>query len=118
MRGNLGDTARLEHIFDAITEIEKYTNTADFEKFQENSMMIYACIKQLEIIGEASNHLSDDIKAKYTSIEWRQIIGMRNIFVHEYFGVDNHLVWDVIQNDLMHFKHTVEIMLEEINSQQ
>ena len=117
MRNSLGDLARLEHIFDAINEIENYTFSADFEHFSENSMMVFACIKQLEIIGEASNHLSDDIKTKYDSVEWRQIVGMRNVFVHEYFGVDNHLVWDVIKNDMSHFKHTVELMLEELNSQ-
>ena len=115
MRGNLGDLARVQHIYDAIQEIESYTSSVDFESFYNNSMMVYACIKQLEIIGEASNHLTDDLKAKHTSVEWRQIVGMRNIFVHEYFGVDNHLVWDVIQNDLPHFKHTIELILEELN---
>lgn len=69
----------------------------------------------MEIIGEASNYLSDDIKSIHNTVEWREIIGMRNIFVHEYFKVDNHLVWDVIQNDMVHFKQTVELMLEEIN---
>jgi uncharacterized protein with HEPN domain len=118
MRGNLGDTARVQHIYDAICEIESYTASVTFDDFTYNSMMVFACIKQLEIIGEASNHLSDDLKGRYISVEWRQIVGMRNVFVHEYFGVDNHLVWDVIQNDLPHFKHTVELILEELNKQQ
>ena len=114
MQGRMGDAARLEHIFDAVNEIEGYTQTTNFQDFSQNSMMIFACIKQLEIIGEASNHLSEELKQKYDSVEWRQIVGMRNVFVHEYFGVDIHLVWDVIQSDLPHFKHTIELMLEEI----
>jgi uncharacterized protein with HEPN domain len=118
MRSKLGDFARLQHISDAIIEIESYVGTIDFNGFSGNSMMVFACIKQLEIIGEASNHLSDDIKAQYDSLEWRQIIGLRNIFVHEYFGVDNHIVWDVIQNDLPHFKHSIELILEELNNKQ
>jgi uncharacterized protein with HEPN domain len=64
MRNSLGDLARLQHIYDAIIEIENYIKSVTFASFTQNSMMIYACIKQLEIIGEASNHLTDDIKAK------------------------------------------------------
>jgi uncharacterized protein with HEPN domain len=58
----------------------------------ENSMMRFACIKQMEIIGETSNHISSDTKLKFTTVEWSQIIGMRNVFVHEYFGIDSNLV--------------------------
>lgn len=92
MRGKTGDKVRLQHILAAILEIEKYLHDIEFSGFMENSMMRFACIKQLEIIGEASNHISDELKSKFTKIEWSQIIGMRNIFVHEYFGVDSKLV--------------------------
>ena len=92
MRGRLGDKARLSHILDAIVEIEAYLADANFESFQNNSMMRFACIKQMEIIGEASNHISSETKLKFTTVEWSQIIGMRNVFVHEYFGIDSNLV--------------------------
>jgi uncharacterized protein with HEPN domain len=59
MRGKLGDKVRLQHIYDAILEIESYLVNKEFSDFMENSMMRYACIKQMEIIGEASNHISD-----------------------------------------------------------
>jgi uncharacterized protein with HEPN domain len=49
----------------------------EFEVFLENSMMRFACIKQMEIIGEASNHLSTELKSKFSDIEWAQIVGMR-----------------------------------------
>jgi len=55
-------------------------------------MMRFACIKQIEIIGEAANHLSAETKEQIKSVLWRQIIGMRHILVHEYFGIDAHLV--------------------------
>ena len=64
----------------------------NFENFSSNAMMRFACIKQLEIIGEASNHLSEETKLKFYDIEWKLIIGMRNIFVHEYFGIDSNVV--------------------------
>ena len=92
MRGRLGDSARLNHIFKAIIEIENYIMNVDFNDFLKNSMMRFACIKQMEIIGEASDHVSDEIKTQFSEIEWSQIKGMRNIFVHEYFGIDTNLV--------------------------
>lgn len=77
---------------DAIADIDKYLLQADFTTFIENSMMRFACIKQMEIIGEASNHLSVELKTKFSDVEWAQIIGMRNVFAHEYFGIDSRLV--------------------------
>jgi uncharacterized protein with HEPN domain len=112
MRGKLGDKARLNHILDAIIEIETYLINADFEEFLSNSMMRYACIKQMEIIGEASNHISEETKSKFSDIEWRQIIGMRNIFVHEYFGIDSKLVWEIIRQDLPDLKSKVFAIIE------
>lgn len=107
MRGKLGDKARLSHILDAIVEIESYLSEADYELFLNNSMMKFACIKQLEIIGEASGHISDEIKMQFSEIEWSQIRGMRNIFVHEYFGIDTKLVWEIIKLDLPDLKSKV-----------
>tara|TARA_R110002072_G_scaffold19401_4_gene71891 strand:+ start:220 stop:561 length:342 start_codon:yes stop_codon:yes gene_type:complete len=95
MKGRIGDAARLKHILDAIIEIESYLLKSEFTDFMNNSMMRFACIKQLEIVGEASNHVSDETKQKFADIEWARITGMRNILVHEYFGVDEALVWDI-----------------------
>ena len=61
MRGKLGDKVRLQHIYDAIVEIESYLADKNFSDFMSNSMMRFACIKQMEIIGEASNHISEEI---------------------------------------------------------
>jgi len=79
MRGKLGDKIRLNHILEAILEIESYLMNAEFELFMENSMMRFACIKQMEIIGEASNHISNETKNIFSEIEWSQIVGMRNV---------------------------------------
>ena len=64
MRSKLGDKVRLQHILDAIQEIESYLVDVDFEKFMENSMMRYACIKLMEIIGEASNYVFTERKLR------------------------------------------------------
>jgi len=114
MRSELGDKIRLQHIIDAIDEIHKYLIAADLSVFLENSMMRFACIKQMEIIGEASNHLSAELKSKFSDIEWAQIVGMRNVFAHEYFGVDSSLVWEIIKNDIPELKEKIEHILNSI----
>lgn len=107
MRSELGDKIRLQHILDAIDEIHTYLVAADFSVFLDNSMMRFACIKQMEIIGEASNHLSTALKSKFSDIEWAQIVGMRNVFAHEYFGIDASVVWEIIKNDIPELKEKV-----------
>ena len=77
-------------------------------------MMRFACIKQLEIIGEASNHISIEVKTQFSDIEWNQLKGMRNIFVHEYFGVDTRLVWEILKNDIPDLKVKVSAVLESL----
>lgn len=115
MRGKLGDKIRLMHILDAIEEIESYVSQVDFDVFMENSMMRFACIKQMEIIGEASNHMSTETKEKFSNIEWSQIVGMRNVFVHEYFGIDSSLVWEIIKNDLPELKLKITLINQTIS---
>lgn len=114
MRSSLGDKVRLQHILDAIQEIESYLVEVDFNTFMENSMMRFACIKQMEIIGEASNHINDETKSRFSSIEWAQIVGMRNVFVHEYFGIDAKIIWEIAKTDIPELKQKVLQILESL----
>lgn len=110
----MGDKQRLLHILDAISEIENYTVNVNLLTFLNNSMMRFASIKQIEIIGEAANYVSEETKAKFTEIEWRQIVGMRHILIHEYFGVDNNLIWQVITDDIPKLKNKIENVIGEM----
>ena len=114
MRSKLGDKARLQHILDAILEIESYSLNTDFNEFIKNSMMRFASIKQLEIIGESSNHISQETKNSFSTVDWAQIVGMRNVFIHEYFGIDSTIVWEIIKNDIPSLKLKVEEILNKI----
>jgi uncharacterized protein with HEPN domain len=75
MQSELGDKIRLQHILDAIAEIQKYLVTVEFSVFLENSMMRFACIKQMEIIGEASNHISAELKSKFRILNELKLSG-------------------------------------------
>ena len=72
----------------------------------------FASIKQIEIIGEAANYVTPEIKQQFSNIEWGQITGMRHILVHEYFGVDADLVWQVIMQDLPLLKIKVKQIID------
>ncbi|MFC1770744.1 DUF86 domain-containing protein [Candidatus Margulisiibacteriota bacterium] len=114
MKNELGDKVRLQHILDAIKEIESYTQGVDEEKFISLSMMKYACIKLLEIIGEAASRLTPSLKSKYTDIRWAEIVGLRNILIHEYFGVNEKVVWEIIETDLPSLKIFILKVLKDI----
>lgn len=111
MRSKLGDRQRLLHILEAIEEIQVYTANTDLDSFLANSMMRFACVKQIEIIGEAANSITIETRSIFTELEWKQIIGMRHILVHEYFGVDFDLIWQVIINDLPQLKEKVKTII-------
>ena len=94
------DKAYLKHILDAISDIEKFIEGITEEGFCENKEKQYAVLRALEIIGEATKNLSNELKAKYSDILWREIAGMRDKLIHQYFGVNLELVWETIQNRL------------------
>lgn len=114
MKNSLGDKARLQHIYDSILEIESYIQNSSYETFQSNTMMHFATVKQLEIIGEAANHLTDRFKKLYSEIPWREIIGLRNILIHEYFGIDTKIIWDIIKTDISQLKSQVKEIIKQL----
>ena len=71
--------------------------------------------KQIEIIGEASNNISEGVKNKFTEIQWQQIIGLRHVLVHEYFGVDSKLIWQIIADDFLELKIKIKEVLLSIS---
>ena len=100
MKGPITDKIRMQHILDAIAEVEKYLSGISYEDYLSNSEKRFATVKQIEIVGEACNHISNEFKQTHSEIEWNPITGFRNISVHEYFGVNFHLVWEIAKNDL------------------
>lgn len=115
MKGPDGDFARLQHIYEAILEIEMYLQNRTFTDFISNSMFRFACIKQLEIIGEASNHISQETQQEFSEIQWAQIIGMRNLFIHEYFGIDLNIAWEIIEFDIPDLKTKILEIIKQMS---
>lgn len=98
----------LSHILESIENIEEYSNGLDFESFSNDKKTISAVVRELEIIGEASNNLSDGFKNNHPDFPWRNAIDMRNVLAHEYFGVNKKVVWDTVKNNLPNLKRMVK----------
>ena len=113
MREPIRDKERLEHIINAIERIKRYTRNISFEKFVADDMVYYAVVKNIEIIGEAANMLTSDFQNNHTETPWKMIKGMRNYIVHEYFQIDNNVVWSVITQNLSDLEAQISKYLSE-----
>ncbi|HDY67095.1 MAG: DUF86 domain-containing protein [Candidatus Scalindua sediminis] len=89
----------VKDIHKSITRILEYTNTTKSEFFNDRKTFD-AVMRNLEIIGEAVKHIPADVRRKYKSVEWKKIAGLRDIVVHEYFGINEKIIWDVIENKI------------------
>lgn len=105
------DKVYLQHIVDAIAKIETYLKGASFESFSKNEMMVDAVVRELEIIGEAANNISEGFKEDHPPIPWDEMIGMRNRLIHEYFGVNKKIVWETCQTDLKELEFQLKKLL-------
>jgi uncharacterized protein with HEPN domain len=90
----------LDDILEAIQQIRTYSADLDEDAFKKDRKTQDAIIRNLEIIGEAAGKLPEQIQKDETKIDWRKITGLRNILIHEYFGINLPIVWDVVQNKL------------------
>ncbi|MFZ1719722.1 MAG: DUF86 domain-containing protein [Candidatus Moraniibacteriota bacterium] len=94
------DAMYIGHILDAIEKIDEYIHDMNQEVFVASNLHIDGVARELSIIGEAASHLSEEFRLSHPEIPFRNIIGMRNIIVHEYAGVDAQFLWDTGKQDL------------------
>lgn len=106
------DKTYLGHIRDAIQKIEAYIDNVSYEQFISNDMMIDAVVRELGIIGEASNNLTKEFQNNHPHIFWAKMKGMRNFLVHEYFGVNTKVVWDTCKSNLPELKSFITDVMD------
>lgn len=104
----------LQDILESIERIEEYTEGYDFETFTKDRKTVDAVLRNLEIIGEAAKHVPENIRMQHPEIPWKRVIGLRNVVIHHYFGVDLSIVWVIIKKQLPELKNAVISLLEEI----
>jgi uncharacterized protein with HEPN domain len=107
------DLILLGDILDAILRVESYTRGVSKEQFLENLMMQDAVMHQIEIVGEASNGISEEFRETHSSLPWLQMRAIRNKIVHDYRGINLQIIWDTVKNDLPLLKAQVRSLLGE-----
>jgi len=88
----------LTDILDSCSKIQSFTVNVTRNELIEDVKTYDAVVRNLEIIGEATKHISDDTRKQLPGIQWRKMAGMRDILTHDYFGIDNDILWDIVKN--------------------
>ena len=103
----------LRDIASSCEKVTRFTKGLDFLDLIDDERTYDAVVRNLEIIGEAAKHISDVLRIQMQEIEWRKIAGMRDMLAHGYFGIDNDILWDVVQNKIPQLSRVINVFLSE-----
>jgi uncharacterized protein with HEPN domain len=98
----------LRHVLDEINFLLDHTRALSFDEFMKDAVLQRACTRSFEIMGEAVKNVSTDFRRKHKEIDWRNIAGMRDKLIHQYFGVNWNILWDAIREKLPVLKVRLE----------
>ena len=110
-KNKFADKDRCEHILKSIAFIEKYTDGLSEDDFLRDEVLKRAIVREFEIIGEASNYLSKEVKNLNNEIEWPKIISLRNRLIHEYMEINYRTVWEILTEEISTLKKNIELVL-------
>jgi uncharacterized protein with HEPN domain len=101
----------LHHILDEYNFLRQY-QVASYDELLQNKTLSHAFYRSLEIIREATRHVHPDLKSKYPLVDWREIAGMRDKIIHDYFGIDYALIWETVKTDIPILKEWWKLLLQ------
>ena len=104
----------IQDILDAIEKVEQFTEGMDFKGFSVDDKTVFAVIRALEVIGEASKRIPEDFRKLHPKIPWKQMAGMRDKVIHAYFGVDAEVVWSTVERDLPTLAKGMQAILDSL----
>jgi len=106
------DRFYLLHISECIARVEQYV-AGGRDEFLQTRLIQDAVLRNLQVLAESTQRLSDSVKAQHPGVDWRAIAGFRNVLVHDYMGVDEARVWQIIVGDLPELKNAAQVALDE-----
>lgn len=104
----------LKDILDAMEKSQKFVENFSYEKFTKDDKTVFAVVRALEIIGEATKNIPDDIRIDNSVIPWKDMAGMRDVLIHGYFGVDVETVWLTVTKKIPEIKPLLQKLLEKL----
>jgi uncharacterized protein with HEPN domain len=102
----------LRHILAKVDYLLRHRSGVTFDAFATDETLRRAFVRSLEIIGEAAKKVPEEFRAEHPNIDWRAMAGMRDRLIHDYFGVDYEIVWDVVQNRIPELRRQISSLLE------
>jgi uncharacterized protein with HEPN domain len=114
MKSKISDKERLLHISDAVDSIIEFTRGISYDQYNEDFKLRLALIKLLEIIGEASAGITPEIQEQFSDVDWSILRNVRNVLVHEYFGIDYEVIWNTIKTNIPELKIKIDLILKQI----
>lgn len=112
MKREIGDY--IQDIVEAMNAATEFVNNMAYDEFVEDTKTIYAVVRAIEIIGEAVKNIPEEVRKKYPEIPWKNMAGMRDKVIHEYFGIRLERVWETVKRDIPNLKPLFEKMLKDV----
>lgn len=103
----------LNDMREAVSSIEEFVKDMTFEEFEKDRKTLFAVIRAFEVLGEATKKIPKTVREKYPEIPWKEMAGMRNKLIHEYFAVDTKVLWKTVQTDVPEMRQAMRVLLPD-----